>query len=193
MPETWYNTHLPSFSKFKVAFFILDSPSGLSVSQWNSKSSCSLKGLPFPGPLCSLIFPFPTPHCRRNECWCSVLWQGPEAIMEAKKKKMLYKLKRQYDYRQQPFQHLMIFSNDTERPSNSPLIEENVFIIIMMFGEWWRGGKDHYYDPSRITLHNTGGVASWCAQRHSWLWMHTLDYSQMGIYTDTQIILSFLF
>lgn len=72
------------------------------------------------------------------------LCEGPEQLWRPKKK--LYKQKWQYNYGQKPFQHLTIISNDTERPRN-PRREENVRIIIMILGEWRKGGTDHFYSP----------------------------------------------
>ena len=144
--ETGKNTHLPSFPKFKVLVFWIPLLAYVSVNDTPGPPVLSLRGLLFPGQLCSSSFPLPTPHCRRNECCCSQVYVKALSNYGGQKKK-LYKQKWQYSYGQKPFQHLTIISNDTERPRNQPRREENVRIIIMIFGEWQKGGTDHYYSP----------------------------------------------
>lgn len=108
----------------------------------------------FKGPTFSLFQDYcvassslPTPHCRRNECWCSQLYVKDLKQLQREKKAMQGEMTVRGRYRQQPSQPRVMFSNGTERPSNQPVIEEAVLIIIMILGECWRGGKGHHYSP----------------------------------------------
>lgn len=89
---------------------------------------------------------------QKQWCCCSQLYVKALSNYGGQKIKKWYKQKWQHNYGQQPFQHLMIISNDTERPRNQPLTEENVCIIITIFGEWPKGGTDRHYSPSGTTL-----------------------------------------